>query len=158
MYTVPMAYLLWFLSGFGVMGFHRFYLGKIGTGVLYCITGGLFMVGAIVDFFRLPDMVREANLGFRYREVLMDERNRFPAARRPKESIEKTILRAAKKNRGRTTPAEIALASDLSMEQAQKYLEKLASKGYAEMRVKKSGVIVYVFPEFVDDDVDYEDF
>ena len=158
MYTVPIAYLLWLLSGCGALGFHRFYLGKIGTGVLYCMTGGLFMVGAIVDFFRLPDMVREANLRFRYHEVFMEERSSLPAAGRPKESIEKTILRTAKKNRGRTTPAEIALESDLSMEQAQKYLEKLASKGYAEMRVKKSGLIVYVFPEFVDDDTEYEDF
>ena len=87
----------------------------------------------------------------------MEERGTLPPAGRPKVSIEKTILRAAKKNRGRTTPAEIALESDLSMEQAQKYLEKLASKGYAEMRVKKSGVIVYVFPEFLEDDVEYED-
>ena len=51
----------------------------------------------------------------------------------------------------------IALESDLSIEQAQKALEKLASKGFAEMRVKKSGVIVYIFPEFVDDDVEFEE-
>ncbi|MDR1107200.1 MAG: NINE protein, partial [Treponema sp.] len=31
MYSVGIAYLLWFLSGFGALGFHRYYLGKIPT-------------------------------------------------------------------------------------------------------------------------------
>lgn len=34
---------------FGIFGVHRFYEGKIGTGILYLLTGGLFIVGAIVD-------------------------------------------------------------------------------------------------------------
>lgn len=33
----------------GVLGGHRFYAGKIGTGVLYLFTGGLFGVGIVVD-------------------------------------------------------------------------------------------------------------
>lgn len=33
----------------GVIGVHRFYAGKIGTGLLYIFTGGLFGVGYIVD-------------------------------------------------------------------------------------------------------------
>ena len=144
------------------MGFHRFYLGKVGSGMLYLFTGGLLMIGAVVDFFNLPNMVRDANLGFPYRQALENGRHHplapHAAAKKPKESVEKVILQTAKKNRGQTTPAEIALQSDIAIEQAQKYLEKLASKGYAEMRIKKSGVIVYVFPEFADDDTsEFED-
>lgn len=35
-----------FLGGLGV---HRFYVGKIGTGLLYLFTGGLFGIGWILD-------------------------------------------------------------------------------------------------------------
>ncbi|HCO94610.1 MAG TPA: hypothetical protein DIU00_11780 [Phycisphaerales bacterium] len=37
------------LTGFPLAGLHRFYVGKIGTGILWFLTGGLFMVGQIID-------------------------------------------------------------------------------------------------------------
>jgi TM2 domain-containing membrane protein YozV len=37
----------WFLGGFGA---HRFYLGKIGTGIAMLITGGGLGIWALVDF------------------------------------------------------------------------------------------------------------
>ncbi len=33
----------------GVAGIHRFYVGKVGTGLLYLCTGGLFGVGLLLD-------------------------------------------------------------------------------------------------------------
>ena len=68
MYSVGVAYLLWFFLG--VIGAHRFYVGKLGTGLLYLVTGGLFGVGWFFDLFRIPGLVREANLRLRYHQVL----------------------------------------------------------------------------------------
>lgn len=162
MYSTVVAYLLWLASGFGALGFHRFYLGKVGTGILYLLTGGLFWVGSLYDLFTLPMQVREANMRLRYRDAVAQQlsgmRTVQPAAR--KESIERVILRTAKKNRGRATASEVALEGDVTIEEAKRDLEKLVSKGYAEMRVTKTGTIVYLFPELAGDgvDADLEDF
>ncbi|WP_433743292.1 NINE protein [Falsibacillus pallidus] len=55
------AYLLLAVSIFGLAGLHRFYLGKIGTGILYSLTFGLFGIGLIYDLFTLPTQVKLAN-------------------------------------------------------------------------------------------------
>ena len=42
--------LCWFL---GAIGGHKFYEGKVGMGILYLFTFGLFGIGVLVDFFTL---------------------------------------------------------------------------------------------------------
>jgi len=37
----------------GVVGGHRFYVGKVGTGVLWLFTGGFFAVGALFDLYKI---------------------------------------------------------------------------------------------------------
>jgi TM2 domain-containing membrane protein YozV len=44
------AILCWFLGCFGA---HKFYEGKIGMGILYIFTFGLFGIGALVDFIMI---------------------------------------------------------------------------------------------------------
>lgn len=40
----------------GILGVHRFYVGKVGTGLLYLFTGGLFGIGMLVDFIMICTM------------------------------------------------------------------------------------------------------
>jgi hypothetical protein len=180
MYHVGIAYLLWFLSGCGVLGFHRFYLGKYRTGILWMFTGGLGTVGAIYDFFTLAAQVQVANI----RLVLNDPN--FRAARREgwgprgqaagegenwrraddmksrivreKESLERSILKLARENKGILTVSEVALAAEVDLDEAKKALDALVSRGFAELRVRKSGTIVYTLPEFMGRNEDLEDF
>lgn len=48
---ILVAALLCFFLGY--LGFHRFYAGKVGTGILYLLTGGLFGIGVFVDMILL---------------------------------------------------------------------------------------------------------
>ncbi len=56
------AYLLWLLSIFGWLGFHRFYLGRWGTGIFWILTGGLLGIGSFIDLFTLGGKVEMYNM------------------------------------------------------------------------------------------------
>ncbi len=58
-YTVAWV-LLTFLGLFGV---HRMYMGKWLTGIIYLLTGGLFLVGWLYDFCTLNRQIDERNRG-----------------------------------------------------------------------------------------------
>lgn len=59
----PVNYSLsWILLTFlGVLGIHRFYMGKIFTGLLYLLTGGLFLIGVLYDFLTLNEQISDIN-------------------------------------------------------------------------------------------------
>jgi TM2 domain-containing membrane protein YozV len=45
----------------GLFGIHRMYMGKWLTGLLYLVTGGLFLLGYLYDLFTLNDQISLAN-------------------------------------------------------------------------------------------------
>ncbi len=54
----------WILLVFlGIFGIHRFYLGKWITGIIWLLTGGLFLFGLLYDLWTLNSQVDEANRG-----------------------------------------------------------------------------------------------
>ncbi len=55
------AYLFWFLGFFGLLGFHRFYLSKTGTGFLWLFSFGVLGAGALFDLFTLGSQVDQYN-------------------------------------------------------------------------------------------------
>lgn len=54
--------LAWiFLTFFGIFGLHRLYMGKWLTALLYFLTGGLFLIGYVYDYWTLNDQIAELN-------------------------------------------------------------------------------------------------
>ena len=52
----------WILLTFlGVFGVHRMYMGKWITGIIYLLTGGLFLIGVLYDFWTLNSQISERN-------------------------------------------------------------------------------------------------
>ncbi|HKL71091.1 MAG TPA: TM2 domain-containing protein [Marinilabiliaceae bacterium] len=61
----PQTLLLTALLGFvWISGVHRFLIGQIGMGLLYLFTGGLCLIGTIVD------LVNHKNLAFEYNQKI----------------------------------------------------------------------------------------
>ncbi len=53
----------WLLLIFlGPLGIHRFFMGKLPSGILYLLTGGLLGMGVLYDFATLNEQVHEVNL------------------------------------------------------------------------------------------------
>ncbi|PIP91292.1 MAG: hypothetical protein COW01_04455 [Bdellovibrionales bacterium CG12_big_fil_rev_8_21_14_0_65_38_15] len=61
--TGPIDYnICWALLTFlGYLGIHRFYMGKILTGILWLATGGLLGLGWLYDLWTLNDQIDEVN-------------------------------------------------------------------------------------------------
>lgn len=146
MYQLWIAYLLWLFGGFGCLGLHRFYMRKIPTGVLWVFTGGLAFLGSVYDFFTMARQVEDANLRAGYL--------RGPGVpteitvKREKEPLERSILRVAQASAGRVTAVQVAASSDWTVDQAQKHLDEMVKRRICELRVLKSGAMVYHFAEF----------
>jgi len=171
MKSLTTSYLFWIPSLFGIAGLHRIYMGKVGTGILYLMTGGLFGIGTIYDAITMPVQIAEVNRDEYYRRGLHDggnyqrvvitetfgsfgnafqSTNQGPPAQG---TIEQVIFRLAQKNGGSVSPAQLALDSNIGVDEAKNQLESMVDRGYAELRVRKTGALAYVFPEFLNPDV-----
>lgn len=161
-YSRGTAYLLWALCFFGVSGIHRFYLGRIGTGVLWLCTWGLFGIGNVIDLFTIPSMVDAEG----ERRLPGPVPNRIaPAATAPAaaagpaaigaaptgaaDPIETVILRAARSHGGVVTPTQVAVGGEYGLDESKACLDDLVTRGHAELRVRTTGGMVYVFPDLL---------
>jgi TM2 domain-containing membrane protein YozV len=58
-YDYNVAWIL--LTFLGLLGIHRMYLGKWITGIIYLLTGGIFGIGYIYDYWTLNNQVSLLN-------------------------------------------------------------------------------------------------
>ncbi len=59
-YNYNIAWALLTFGGF--LGLHRFYMGRIVSGIIWLLTGGLLTFGWLWDLWNLNEMVTEENL------------------------------------------------------------------------------------------------
>ena len=69
MKSKAIAYLLWLLSIFGWLGFHRFYLRKFGTAIIWIFTAGVCGIGALIDLFTLGGQVEQFNTNLELKTI-----------------------------------------------------------------------------------------
>ena len=60
-HSVVVGYIVWI---FGIFGAHRFYYGRQITGTIWFFTGGVFLIGWVIDLFLMPSLDREADMRY----------------------------------------------------------------------------------------------
>lgn len=154
------AYAFWFLWLFGICGGQRLYTGKIGSGLLYLLTFGVFGFGQFIDLFLVPGMVeyRNEHLKRKYGNPnqvspsitlnigeipqLSDLQALLPTATTPMQKL----LKAAKDHNGKLSIAQAAMYTELEPEQVKQLLQDALRFGYAEVtNDSTTGLVRYHF-------------
>ena len=61
-HSIVVGYIVWV---FGIFGAHRFYYGRQITGTIWFFTGGVLLIGWVIDLFLMPSLDREADMRYR---------------------------------------------------------------------------------------------
>lgn len=158
--SLIVAYVLWFV--WGLLGVHKFYLGRPVWGFVYILTGGLLGVGWLVDLFTLPWQVRRFRM--RWLTALATAPDADAEARRPRrwrwwplrsrraerEAVMLDLLRQARDHGGVLSVTEGVLATGRPYAEVDAALRRMQASGFVDVRNHpESGVVQYVFPELI---------
>lgn len=145
------AYILWAFGFMGFCGIHRFYSGKITSGLVYFLTLGFFGVGQFVDLFLIPGMTRERNLYLLY-QATIESRNNSPKVTLVEPETAKkvdpmlTLLKAASSHNNVLSIGQAMLALEMPVDQVEGLLNKALKQGLAHIdNDEKTGAVRYYF-------------
>ncbi len=125
-------------------GIETFLTGLVLTGVfsvVWFLNGGWWWVFPLAFAGVLPTLEG-------LRKIIRDRKTKKIEPHELEASEEKQVLIIAEKENGKVSPALIALKSNLSIDRAEKILERMAKLGHASMNVLEAGRIEFEFPEF----------
>ncbi|MEB3178948.1 MAG: NINE protein [Nostocaceae cyanobacterium] len=149
------SYLLWAVWLLGLGGLHRLYNGKIVTGLLWCMTWGVFGLGQFVDLFLVPSMVEEHDLKLRARQGLSPlgiPYNQQAIASQvyhsPQEKLMMQLLKAAEAKGGKLTVTQGVMLTGASFSEVEAVLKDMLKSGYIRIDNDPiSGAVTYHFNE-----------
>lgn len=149
------SYILCGAGFLGIGGLHRLYNGKIGTGLLWLCTGGLFYIGQLVDLVIIPNMVDEYEQKLRLKAgvspagIPINERIFISQVHQPngKPLIVK-LIEAAEANGGSLTVTQGVKATGASLVEVETMLKEMLQSNHVRIGNNPiSGVVTYYFDE-----------
>ncbi|MCU0515621.1 MAG: TM2 domain-containing protein [Oscillatoria sp. Prado101] len=129
--------------------------GKIGTGLLWLFTWGIFGIGQFVDLFIIPSMVEEhdlklrAKLGVSANGVPLSQSSIAETVIQPaKDKLAVKLVKAAEARGGKISVTQAVSDTEASFVEVEEVLKELVKIGYVSVENDYiTGVIFYRFNE-----------
>jgi TM2 domain-containing membrane protein YozV len=155
MNDIGTSYLFWLGWFFGLGGLHRLYNKKIGTGLLWFCTWGLFGVGQFIDLVLVPNMVDEHNAQTRAKLGLSPTGVPLTGAavaatvvHNPREQLMIKLVQAAAARGGKITLTQAVIDTGASFAELEATFTQMLQSGYIDISNDPiTGVVIYDFIE-----------
>jgi serine/threonine protein kinase len=158
---VQTTYILWLVGFFlgipfrPLKGLHRFYNGKVFTGLLWMIPV-IGDVGSLIDLFFIPQIVDEyeqktrAKLGVSAYGVPLSSHNAVTQTIAPQTHEQKVVklLKAAQSKGGQLSVTQAVMETGMGFAEVEKLCKEMVKLGYAQIdNDPRTGVVIYRFSE-----------
>jgi TM2 domain-containing membrane protein YozV len=139
----------------GLGGLHRLYNGKIGTGLLWLFTFGMFGIGQCVDLLLIPNMVNDYEENLRVKAGLsplgvpVNQQAIATQVYRPTgNKLMMELLKAAEKKGGSLTVTQGVTATGAGFAEVEAILKEMLKSDYVRIGNDPiTGAVTYYFDE-----------